>query len=694
MKIDHAQFTSISSGEQDAKEFGINFDATMAYALMSGIAKDKIRYPVREVGTNAYDANPKVPFDVKLPSVLDPTFRFRDFGLGLSHDHIMSIYTTFGGSSKRHTNDQIGGLGYGSKSPFAYLISRGSGAASFTVISYHDGQAHTYVMALSASGMPTVRYFGAQPSAEPSGIEVSFAVAKQDVQLFIDAAKEIYWHFPVRPTGIDFTQSSIVAQGDNWTLYDSNAPFYSPHVRMGCVAYPINFEAMRMNQWPWRDVPIVFDAPIGSLSFTTSREDLGYDTQTIAQITTLLKAYEVDYAPKVQALIDPARNYLEACTTYHRLLNSHPGVEWLNGQKLISYKGKRLHSKFSYDRRDISLMKCIHASQVVFVADDLSSTRDSHWNLFPEFFQDIKAVVYSTTRDRITKRLEMLDPPKPFLWVRFSPKLTIDDVVHKLGIEEDFTPLNLADVKLPKRVKGDPTVKLRKTHYLFGNCAETSEMIDRNQGGLYVIFGAKSSYRRTTLRKDRFRPSRYTMSQISGYDIKNMITTLRSANLLPEDQRIYVFKDDEEIGNNWVSLGDYVEKHVGSLIDLADVSQFTSSSLPYDLQKWAHTPKNFDVSITPPDIVAFSQKIIDFMNKKSNTKTDDQSKLMDIFLALVPTDVKETGFKKFVAELEEELEALNNKYPLLHMITNHWSTYSSDKLQEFHHYCQLLSNQK
>ena len=101
--------------------------------LSSNIYQNKVRAVVREISCNAVDAhtaagNPD-PIKVHLPTTLEPHFSVRDFGIGLSDEDVREIFTTYFCSTKTSSNDFVGALGLGSKSPFCLVDS-------FTVTSY------------------------------------------------------------------------------------------------------------------------------------------------------------------------------------------------------------------------------------------------------------------------------------------------------------------------------------------------------------------------------------------------------------------------------------------------------------------------------------------------------------------------------------------------------------------------------
>ena len=68
-------------------------------------------------------------------------FSVRDYGVGLSKDDVFNLYSSYGKSTKRDSNDQIGCLGLGSKSPLAYTDS-------YSVVSFFDGMRYEYIVQL------------------------------------------------------------------------------------------------------------------------------------------------------------------------------------------------------------------------------------------------------------------------------------------------------------------------------------------------------------------------------------------------------------------------------------------------------------------------------------------------------------------------------------------------------------------
>lgn len=59
-----------------------------------------------------------VPFFA--PTSLAQYLEFKDFGIGMSEDTIMTVFTQYGNSTKNDSNDEVGGFGIGSKTAFCY----------------------------------------------------------------------------------------------------------------------------------------------------------------------------------------------------------------------------------------------------------------------------------------------------------------------------------------------------------------------------------------------------------------------------------------------------------------------------------------------------------------------------------------------------------------------------------------------
>lgn len=284
-----------TAGTQQVKAFSIKANGKAFKVLIDGLYSDKIKSVIRELWTNAYDAhvmadNVAQPFECHLPNTFEPFFSVRDYGISMTHAGVMNLYSTVFESSKEGTNEQVGKLGLGSKSPFAYTDT-------FTVTAWMDGEKRLYSAFIGEDYIPQIAHMLTEPSDEPEGIEVSFPVKMADINSFAVAAERVIVGFETRPIikGHKIGEKPMVEhkRGENWVLYKEmwDGAITEAHARQGCVLYPIDADAIQGLTSAQRDLlssPIVINFPIGSLEITANREGLGYDKTTCANIVAQL----------------------------------------------------------------------------------------------------------------------------------------------------------------------------------------------------------------------------------------------------------------------------------------------------------------------------------------------------------------------------------------------------------------------
>ncbi len=273
---------------QQNQAFSIKASAKAFQILSSGVYSDIHLAIIRELSTNAWDSHidaktTNKAFRVHLPNRMDPTFRIRDFGTGLSHDDVMKVYTTYFESTKTNTNDQNGCLGLGSKSPFAYT-------QQFLVTSWFEGKKRTYSMFIGEEGIPTVELKRCIDSDEPNGIEVTFAChSTSDQEIFKRRAEKVYRHFPLKPVTLGNYKLSLPVRkasriGKGWRLYDDIS---QPHAIMGWISYPIDTSQIDCTTLI-EEAGIEIDFSIGDIEISADRESLQYTKRTKESITQKL----------------------------------------------------------------------------------------------------------------------------------------------------------------------------------------------------------------------------------------------------------------------------------------------------------------------------------------------------------------------------------------------------------------------
>jgi hypothetical protein len=271
-------------------EFRIRNSAKAFNILSSGLYANKVRAIVRELSCNAVDSHAAAgkkdtPFDVHLPNSLEPYFSIRDYGTGLSHEQVTNIYTTYFESSKTNSNDFIGALGLGSKSPFSYTDN-------FTVTAIKDGKKGIYTAFINETGVPSIALMMTEDTDEPAGVEVKFAVSERyDFDKFRQEARVVYKHFALRPVVSGSTDFQFVD-----AEYESKDIIPGVHAMkngstsaaiMGNIAYPIDIPKADSSLGELRQLlgcGLEMHFGIGELDFQASREGLSYIPQTVESI--------------------------------------------------------------------------------------------------------------------------------------------------------------------------------------------------------------------------------------------------------------------------------------------------------------------------------------------------------------------------------------------------------------------------
>lgn len=355
-------------------EFKIRNSAKAFGILSSGLYANKIRAIIRELGCNAVDSHvaakkPDVAFDVHLPTQLRPYFSIRDYGTGLSHEDVVNIYTTYFESTKTQSNDFIGALGLGSKSPFSYTDN-------FTVIAIKDGVKGVYSAFINEHGVPSVAVMSTGASDEPEGVEVKFSVNDgHDFYKFTREAGSVFVYFPIKPnfTGAEVEIEEIKYKAKNVipnVHQREGLRSSSNRAIMGNIAYPIEMPRGHLDHLEYIDnnaLDLYFN--IGEIEFQASREGLQYTAATTAAIKAKYQAIADTLTVKFAEEADAISNMWErarfveqrgsdgmwrSATIQYVLKNKIPFLK-VQGQYLyrddLEFDGKTLADKFNIKPR-------------------------------------------------------------------------------------------------------------------------------------------------------------------------------------------------------------------------------------------------------------------------------------------------------------------------------------------------------
>lgn len=281
-----------STGTWEEQGFTVQTGGKLFEFLQNNIYADKIAAPVRELASNAWDAHveagcPERPWEVHLPSALEPWFGIRDFGPGITPAQMREVYTRYLASTKEDTDAVVGQKGLGSKTPLAYTNT-------FSVTSWTGGVRREYAVYLREGEPRYALVHEEEAPAGETGLEVRFAVKEEDFGRFRWAALGAYEHYRPRPEvrgePLEWPEPEILLQGDGWRLTTAVPPRRLVLVQ-GCVPYdvlPTNDVAPPGLQDLHRLCTLVVECPIGTFDVTLSREGIEWTDRSRRQIRALL----------------------------------------------------------------------------------------------------------------------------------------------------------------------------------------------------------------------------------------------------------------------------------------------------------------------------------------------------------------------------------------------------------------------
>lgn len=430
------------STNMESRKFTIAVNGKSFGVMINGVYSDKIGAVVRELAANAWDAhiqrgNPEVPFEITLPNSLNPVFRVRDYGVAMDHDTVMNLYTTLFESSKDDSNEVVGMLGIGSKSPFAYTTT-------FGLTSILNGEAYVYNVFLDSEGIPSISVVDKYPTDAPQGVEVVVNVKTHDCDAFRTAWEKVALGYvggtmPIIK-GVETPPSEVLFTGNGWTVIKSPAPLRSSRsvwlVRQGCVTY----HAPQDYAYDYSDNHrIIVDVPIGVASITANRESLAWDDPTRRAVSAHIDKAKSEVVDVIKALV--------AAQATDPLARARVALSWLNVLP-IRELNEELTKIATIDISDFDIRGYAKQGEGShyknFFIRNTASTKVIYG------IDDIKKVVRAKSRLAIERKRH--NSSGTMLIARFA-----SDAERRLfTLRTDLTPIHLSELPDPgPRAKGD-----------------------------------------------------------------------------------------------------------------------------------------------------------------------------------------------------------------------------------------------
>lgn len=281
----------------DIREFKTSIDPKnlefITTLLSSNLYSDPEQSFIREIVSNAWDSHVEAgttdtPVIIRFKRGNNGwEVTIRDFGTGLSPERFQEVYCNIGSSTKRESNEFIGGFGIGKYSSLACTNT-------VYITSYYEGTAFFYVMVKSGNTI-TTNLVMKKPTEEKNGVEVTIKNISNIIP-YKKALKYIVFFPNVYVDGIDNKVNNTKLKRFNNFAVASE--FVDTKILLGNVLYPCNTRLLSLASRDFLDnielSGIVVKFNVGEISITPNRESIIYSSDTISKIEDRIRAAKAE----------------------------------------------------------------------------------------------------------------------------------------------------------------------------------------------------------------------------------------------------------------------------------------------------------------------------------------------------------------------------------------------------------------
>lgn len=459
------------SSQFKSQTFGIkNFNKAFRI-LIDGIYSDPFGSIMREIASNCIDANKESGTDKNVEITFvnkdplngdDYTIIFKDYGIGISPDRMFNIFCFLGESTKDNDNEQIGGWGLGSKSPFKYTDT-------YTVKTVYNNIEYLYTLVINELDVPECNLIYEKPTDVESGTEIILPVKDyNDFKSFKDAAqKQLCWFKNITFNNFSIEYPKVIYEGKRIIIcenpLDNNSwgSSYSQTVILGNVPYKYT----KGNNLHKR-VALKFN--IGELQPTASREALDYNSTTISNYDLIKKEALEELSEYVKSLniANDFKSFYETCSSLDFNTIDYRGYSFENFKNCSIEVYEKIYWRARVVVRSMFLKQCNINN--LYYYDDLSIkeidvknySRDNDLTI-AVIPKTSKAAIYDIIKEVATPLSSIITPTKLVRQSR-KGKITFTDI-----LKNEVNTLEISDFE-NKYLKPNQLVVFAKdsTEYL------------------------------------------------------------------------------------------------------------------------------------------------------------------------------------------------------------------------------------
>lgn len=637
---------------------------------------------IREYCTNAFDAHidagiPSRPIEVSFPTAFKNSLTIRDFGKGLSESEVYDIFVSYGESTKRGTNEQVGMLGLGSKSAFCYVND-------FTITSYHNGTKSVYLAYIDETNIGKISKIAEEATFE-TGLAIDIVVKTIDLSQFRDVAGTFLAEFNPQPIVKNDDRVVNMLQQEVEKSFIINTEEYAIHswgynqkscVRMGNVNYPFHIDDLGLASDEYksvecfRNLKVKLYAPIGSVVPSASRESLEMNTKTKQFIFDALKGIH----STVKGQIDER---LSKCKSFYQFALEFDNTSQIRDVfNLVSVYGGKAYRPHTYNmlfiRKDYPAIK-----EIEEIRNDARSSFKSSSSLSIQEGQTLFAYYGNVPQNSIRQRIMNSGYSfKSGYLLRFATKADFDSLFN----DAEWQGANFVDISNLKytKVTGKSAGSFA-TSEVYSYCPHQLTLRNTWKSNTLSLQQSEGIY----VEIKRFLP---VAKHPNGTDIKTMEAfkeLLGNAHTLGiKIDNLYGVKycDIDKLGDGWIELTDYIQQALYNQTD-DEIFKFNQYLISLNVSDEWEFAFNHNMADTDKDLTRLKEIISEYY--KSMSYFSSQGTRVRYF--------KNLGYGLYLDIHNECVELVDktlNKYPILRNLFGYSqksSHYAESPTQKYWH---------
>ena len=637
---------------------------------------------IREYCTNAFDAHidagiPSRPIEVSFPTAFKNSLTIRDFGKGLSESEVYDIFVSYGESTKRGTNEQVGMLGLGSKSAFCYVND-------FTITSYHNGTKSVYLAYIDETNIGKISKIAEEATSE-TGLAIDVVVKTIDLSQFRDVAGTFLAEFNPQPIVKNDDRVVNMLQQEVEKSFIINTEEYAIHswgynqkscVRMGNVNYPFHIDDLGLASDEYksvecfRNLKVKLYAPIGSVVPSASRESLEMNTKTKQFIFDALKGIR----STVKGQIDER---LSKCKSFYQFALEFDNTSQIRDVfNLVSVYGGKAYRPHTYNmqfiRKEYPAIK-----EIEEIRNDARSSFKSSSSLSIQEGQTLFAYYGNVPQNSIRQRIMNSGYSlKSGYLLRFASKADFDSLVN----DAEWQGANFVDISnlIYTKVTGKSAGSFA-TSEVYSYCPHQLTLRNTWKSNTLSLQQSEGIY----VEIKRFLP---VAKHPNGTDIKTMealkelLGNAHSLGIKIDNLYGVKYCDIDKLGDGWIELTDYIQQALYNQTD-DEIFKFNQYLISLNVSDEWEFAFNHNMADTDGDLTRLKEIISEYY--KSMSYISSQGTRVRYF--------KNLGYGLYLDihnECIELVDKILNKYPILRNLfgySHKMSHYTESPTQKYWH---------